>query len=52
MVNILLDYWLIGFFHMGAAGAALGTTLSQTVSVLVSLIMIRQNKTGITLNRK
>lgn len=52
VVNILLDYWLIGFFHMGAAGAALGTTLSQTVSVLVSLIMIRQNKTGITLNRK
>lgn len=38
-VNIALDYLLIGAFHMGASGAALGTILSQTVSVLISFKM-------------
>ena len=33
-VNIILDYLFIGFFHLGASGAALGTTLSQACSVL------------------
>lgn len=52
IVNILLDFLLIGGLHMGAAGAALGTTLSQTVSVLVSLVFISRNKSGFSLNRK
>ena len=38
MANILLDYLFIGGLHLGAAGAALGTTLSQTISVMVALI--------------
>ena len=50
--NIGLDFLLIGGFHMGAAGAALGTTLSQTFSVFVSLAFIAKNKSGIALNRK
>lgn len=52
VVNIILDFLLIGGFHMGAAGAALGTTLSQTVSVLVSLVFISRNKSLISLHRK
>lgn len=52
VVNMILDFLLIGGLHMGAAGAALGTTLSQTVSVLVSLVFISRNKSGIPLNRK
>ena len=32
-VNIALDYLFIGALHMGPAGAALGTTLAQAVSV-------------------
>lgn len=52
MVNIILDFLLIDGFHMGAAGAALGTTLSQTVSVLVSLVFISRNKSLISLHRK
>lgn len=48
-VNIILDLLLIGGLHMGAAGAALGTILSQTVSVLVSLVYISRGKSGITL---
>lgn len=48
--NIALDYLFIGGLHLGAAGAALGTTLSQTISVLVSLAMIFHKKTGIRLS--
>lgn len=47
-VNIGLDYLFMGAFGMGAAGAALGTTLSQAVSVAVSLIVILKRKTGIS----
>lgn len=39
-INIILDYLFIGGLHMGAAGAALGTTCSQTISVLIALVVI------------
>ena len=42
--NITLDYFFIGGCVLGAAGAALGTTLSQTISVLVSLAVITRKK--------
>lgn len=38
--NIALDYLFIGGFHMKAAGAALGTTLSQAISVVISLAVV------------
>ena len=47
--NILLDYLFMGALHMGPAGAALGTTLSQTLSVVVSLIVMVRRGTGIPL---
>ena len=37
VVNVLMDYVLMGPFHMGAAGAALGTVVSQTISVIFAL---------------
>ena len=40
--NIALDYLFMGALHLGPAGAALGTTLSQLVSVVVSLLVIRK----------
>ena len=40
VTNIVLDYVFIGGCHLGPAGAALGTTVSQAVSVVVSLIVI------------
>lgn len=49
--NIALDYLFIGYFKMGAAGAALGTTLSQTVSVIVSLIAMKKLNIGIKLKK-
>lgn len=50
--NIALDYLFIGALHMGTAGAALGTTLSQAISVIISLIFIIKKDTGIALTRK
>ncbi len=44
VINIGLDYLLIGVLHLGSAGAALGTTLAQTVSVMTALIVIRKKK--------
>ena len=42
--NIVLDYLFIGVLKLGPAGAALGTTLSQTISVLISLTMVFRQK--------
>lgn len=42
--NIGLDYLFIGAFKMGPAGAALGTTLSQAISVIISLLVIVKRK--------
>ena len=38
--------WTIfmGVLHLGPAGAALGTTVSQTISVVVSLVVILRRK--------
>lgn len=51
-VNIGLDYLFIGKMGLGAAGAALGTTLSQTVSVIIAFFVIRRRPTGLTLSKK
>ena len=51
-VNIGLDYLLIGGLGLGAAGAALGTTLSQTVSVITAFVVIKGRRTGLTLSKK
>lgn len=40
VINIAVDLVLIGIFHMGAAGAALGTVLSQTASVIFALASV------------
>ena len=47
IANILLDYLFIGGLGMGAAGAALGTTLSQTISVAAALWVMRRRGTRI-----
>ena len=52
VANIGLDYLFIGALKLGPAGAALGTTVSQTLSVVVSLLVIMRRKTGLTLNRE
>ena len=51
VANIVLDYLFIGYFHLGPAGAALGTTLAQAVSVVIALIAVFRQKSGITLGK-
>jgi len=50
--NIALDYLFIGFFGLGAAGAALGTTLSQMISVLIAIAAIKKKQMLIGLTLK
>lgn len=42
--NILLDFLFIGGMHLGAAGAALATVLSQGISVITALFRIIHKK--------
>lgn len=44
IVNIVLDFLLVAGFHMGAAGAAVATTLSQGVSLILAIVFLRKLK--------
>ena len=44
VVNIILDFFFIGYLGCGPVGAALGTTLSQMASVGFALFAIRRHK--------
>ncbi len=44
VANIALDFLFIGLLKLGTAGAALGTTVSQAISVVVSLVVILKRK--------
>ena len=50
--NIALDYLFMGALHMGPSGAALGTTLSQAVSVVIALIVIRRHSGSLAVKKK
>ncbi len=50
--NIVLDYFFIGALRLNAAGAALGTTLAQTISVIAAMAVISRRKTGIKLTKR
>ncbi|MDY6408056.1 MAG: MATE family efflux transporter [Pseudomonadota bacterium] len=41
-INILLDLLFIGFFHFGAAGAAIATIISQCISVMVAISYLKR----------
>lgn len=51
VANIVLDYVFIGGMNLGPAGAALGTTLSQAISVIIALTVILKQKTGISIKK-
>ena len=52
VINIILDYILIGPFGMGARGAAVATVAAQGCSVLFALFMLRKIDLGIKLQRE
>ncbi|MCR0294708.1 polysaccharide biosynthesis C-terminal domain-containing protein [[Clostridium] innocuum] len=39
IVNVVLDFLLVAGFHMGAAGAAIATTFSQGVSLILAIMV-------------
>ena len=49
--NIALDCLFIGAFRLGPLGAALGTTISQTISVIFALIVILRTKTDVKITK-
>lgn len=52
LLNIILDYIFIGLFHMGPIGAALGTTVSQSVSVIIALISMKYRTSDIHIKKE
>ena len=51
VANIGLDYLFMGALHMGPAGAALGTTLAQAISVVFALVVILRRESGISVDK-
>lgn len=52
VINIVLDYAFIGGMGFGAAGAALGTVLSQAFSSVIAFIVIRKRKAVFSISKK
>lgn len=52
VLNILLDFLLIGGFGMRAAGAALATICGQAVSVFLAIWVMRRKDLGFSLTRR
>ena len=50
--NVAGDLFLVAGLHLGAAGAAIATVASQTVSVLISLLVLRRRTLPFSLQRK
>ncbi|MDD7768628.1 MAG: MATE family efflux transporter, partial [Treponema sp.] len=51
IINIIVDYVLIGIFDMKSMGAAIGTVLSQAISVVISLLYIKKRGLGVKLSK-
>lgn len=51
VANIVLDFLFIGGMNLGPAGAALGTTVAQTISVILSLYIISRRQTGLSFGK-
>ena len=51
VANIGLDYLFMGAMRMGPAGAALGTTLAQAISVVFALVVILRRESGISVDK-
>lgn len=52
IINIVVDFILVGYFHMGALGAAIATVLAQGISFIFSIIYLMKHGMGFTLHKK
>lgn len=50
--NIVLDLLFIGYMGLGPSGAALGTVLSQTISVISSFIYLKKKNNGLKVHKE
>ena len=44
VLNLILDYVFVAFFHWGVAGAAVATVLGQAVAFITAIIYLYRNK--------
>ena len=51
IINIALDFLLIGHMGLGPVGAALGTVTAQTASVALALVWLKSRRTNIHVKR-
>ena len=49
MINIVVDFVLVGYFHMGAKGAAIATVSAQGFSFLFALVYLCKKGIGYSL---
>lgn len=52
IVNIIVDFVLVGFFNFGAVGAAIATISSQAISFIIALIYMVKKGFSFELNKK
>lgn len=52
VVNVVLDFLFVGYYNMGAAGAAWATVIGQGVSSLAAFLMLRKRNFGLTLQKE
>lgn len=52
IANILLDILFMGPMGLGPMGAALGTVISQALSVVIALIHLKRSRTGLKVRRE
>lgn len=51
LMNIVIDYLLVGYFHMGAVGAAIATVLAQGFSFVFSLVYLARKGLGFSFDK-
>lgn len=52
IMNIFADFLLVGYFHMGAMGAAIATVFAQGFSFLFSIVYLMKKGLGFPFERK
>ena len=51
IMNIISDFVLVGYFHMGAVGAAIATVLAQGFSFVFSLVYLARKGLGFSFDK-
>lgn len=51
LMNIVIDFLLVGYFHMGAVGAAIATVLAQGFSFVFSLVYLARKGLGFSFDK-